>query len=140
MHRKGRAILPAATHFATDADNLFDAGLYVVVDVTVVLRPIRLGHEDLDVLADKLVSRIPEQPFGRRVDRLDQAAVIDGDDGGNRRLQDPPQFRGLACSRGSRGRNLRHAWLPQGHYHSIGYDSYATTHNRSFSEPISIAG
>ena len=113
MQRESRTILAPPTHFSTDADDLFDAGPGVVGDVAIVLGAVGLRHEDLDVLPDELRGAVPEQPFGRRIDRLDQAAVIDGDDGRDRQLQDAPELRGLHCGRGRLAGFLRHEGFPK---------------------------
>ena len=58
-----------------------------------MLFPVGRGHEHLDVLADDLGLRIPEQPFRGRVHRFDGPQLINGDDGVDGRVQDRP------CSR-----------------------------------------
>ena len=46
-----------------------------------MLVPVRLGHEHLDVVAEDVAARMAEEALGRRIHRLDLAALVDGDDG-----------------------------------------------------------
>jgi hypothetical protein len=66
-----------------------------------VLRLVGLRHEHLDVLADQLGRGVTEQALGCGVYALDEPGIIDGDDGGDSRFKDAPQFCGL-CFRRSR--------------------------------------
>ena len=77
---KSGAVLAAALDFAADADDVLFSGLQVPGQIAVVLFPVRRGHEHLDVLADHLLGGIAEHPFGGGIDRLDDAAGVDGDD------------------------------------------------------------
>ena len=54
MHGKGRAVLAQARHLTADTDDLALTGLQIVADIAVVLAPVGLGHEHLDVLPDQL--------------------------------------------------------------------------------------
>ncbi len=87
VHGKGRAILAPACHFPADADNLALAGVAVLADIAVVLAPVRLGHEYLDILPNQLCSRVAEQLFRGWVYALDEAHLINRDDGIDGRLQ-----------------------------------------------------
>jgi signal transduction histidine kinase len=49
-----------------------------------------IAHEHLHVLADQLCRAVTEEALGRRIDALDEAAVVDGEDGRDRGLQDAP--------------------------------------------------
>ena len=60
-----------------------------------MLRLVGLRHEHLHILADQLRRVVAKQAFGRRVDALDQPAVVDGDDGGDRGFQNAPQLGSL---------------------------------------------
>ena len=60
--------------------NLALAGLEMLTNVVVVLVPVGLGHQHLDVLPDQLGCVVSEQLFGSRVDALDNAYRIDGND------------------------------------------------------------
>src|SRR5262249_34092894 len=113
MQWEGRAILPAPAHLAPDSDDLLNPGRGIIGDVSVVLGAVGLRHQDLDVLAHELVSGIPEQPLGGRIDRLDQAEVVDGDDGSDGGFEDPSEFGGLHRSRGRLAGLLRHGGAPK---------------------------
>ena len=86
-----RAVFALADHDAADTDDALLAGLAIVHEVGVVGLPIGGRHEDLHVLADELAAGIAEEAFGRRVDRVDGAALVDDDDGVGRRLGHRPQ-------------------------------------------------
>ena len=58
-------------------------------NVVVVLVPVGLGHQHLDVLPDQLARVVSEQLFGSRIDALDNAYRIDGND----RIHGRPQHR-----------------------------------------------
>ena len=88
VHGEGGAVLAQADDLAADADDLLLAGGQVVVQVAVVLVPVGLGHEHLDVLADDLGGRVAEEPLGRRVHRLDLAVRVDGEDRVDGRVED----------------------------------------------------
>ena len=113
VERKGRAVLAPATHFSANADDLLDAGSQIVGDVAVVLGLVGLRHEHLDVLADQLRCAVAEQALGRRVCALDEPAVIDGDDGRDRRFQDAPKLCGLCFRRSRLTSSLCHDPLPK---------------------------
>src|SRR5262249_47227695 len=95
------------------ADNRPDPSVKVVGNVFVVLGAVCLRHEDQDVLAPQFLFRVPEQPFGGRVNLRDQAALIDRDDGGYGGLQDAPKLGGLGRRRGGLALVLRHGRAPQ---------------------------
>ncbi len=78
--RKGLAVRAPAEHFAPDADDSRLAGREIALDVPVVLRVVRLGHQEIHRLAEDFGRGVPEQPFGRRVERRNSAAVVDHDD------------------------------------------------------------
>ena len=79
--RERGAVLAPADHDATDADDAPLAGLAVARQVGVVGFPMGRGHQHLDVLAHQLGAGIAEEAFRRRVDRIDDAALVDDDDG-----------------------------------------------------------
>ena len=95
VQRKGGTVLAPATHLASNADDLLDAGRLVIAEVAIMLRLVGLRHEHLHIQADQLRRVVAEQAFGRRVDALDQPAVVDGEDGGDGRFQNPPQLGSL---------------------------------------------
>ncbi len=81
VHGEGAAVLTQADHLPADADDLLLAGVQVVLEIAIVFVSIGLGHEHFDVSADDLGGRVTEQPFRRRVHRLDGPAPLDGEDG-----------------------------------------------------------
>src|SRR5207248_641094 len=89
VHRKHRAVFPAANDLAADTDDLLTTGAQVIREISIVLAGIGLGHQDLDVAPDELIGRIAEQPLGRAVDRADRAAIaVDDHDGVDRCIND----------------------------------------------------
>src|SRR5205807_5974838 len=91
IHRENRAVLAQANHFAPDADDSGPTGAEIIPQVTIVLVAIRRWHEDLDVFANDLLRLVSENLFRRRVERLDDAALVDGDDSFDRRFEDGAQ-------------------------------------------------
>ncbi len=86
IDREQRAVLPSADHFPADADNLLDSRLEVIGDVTVVLLGVRLGHQHRDVLSQQLGLAVAKDSLGRRVDRFNDAVIVDANDGVDRGL------------------------------------------------------
>ena len=81
IHREGTAILALAADFATCcSDDMRFARRVVAVQVTVMLAVIGFGHQHLHVLADDLIGLVTEQPLAGRVEALDGAVLIDGND------------------------------------------------------------
>ena len=78
--REDAAVLALRFDLAADADDPGFAGTQVTRDVAVVLFPVGRGHEHRDVASDQLVAGVSEHPLGGRVDRLDRAGLLDGDD------------------------------------------------------------
>jgi len=74
------AVLAAAEDLAADADDAALAGLAVAGEVAVMTGAVGLGHEGADVASKKLAGGPSEHAFGGRVDGVDEAAVVDGDD------------------------------------------------------------
>ena len=85
---KRRPVLAAGDDLPADADDSPLAGPDVTAEVLVVLLLVRRRHEQLDVAADHLGRGEPEQPLGRRVERLDDASFVDGDEGIDGRVED----------------------------------------------------
>ena len=54
---------------------------------------VRRGHQHAHVGADHFGGRVAEQAFRGRIDRLDDAALVDGDDGVQRGFQNGPMPR-----------------------------------------------
>ena len=80
VHRERRAVLAQPLDFPAAADDLRPARREIVGDVAVVRAPMRLRHERPDVAPDDLPGLVSEQALGRRVERLDGAHAVDGDD------------------------------------------------------------
>ena len=74
------------------------------------LAPARLGQEILEAAAEDLARRVAEDALAGRIEGLDVAAVIDGDDGVLDVVEDGLQVRGalLADLAGQRLRFVRH--------------------------------
>ena len=85
------AVLALRLDLAADADDPRLAGTQAMRDVAVVLLPVRRRHEHRDVAPDQLVARISECPLSRRIDRLDRAGLLDGDDGVNGGMENRTQ-------------------------------------------------
>ena len=51
-----------------------------MLEVTVVLLPVRIGHEPGDVFADHFAAPVTEHLFRRAVDALNDALLVDGND------------------------------------------------------------
>ena len=88
VHRERGARLAPPDHLTPDPDDAPDASLAVVLDVPVVLPVVWLGHEHMDVASDDLLGVVLEDPLGARIEGLDLAPLVDGDDAVDRRLED----------------------------------------------------
>jgi hypothetical protein len=96
VDRKCPSILVPTAHSSANANDLLDTGLKVVANVPVVLSPVRVRHQNVDILSDEFRGAIAEQALGRRIDAFDQAPIIDRNDGNDGRLQDAPKLSGLS--------------------------------------------
>ncbi len=110
MHGEGRAIAPPTGDFTADADDLAHAGCKVIGDIAVMRRVVWLGHQEMDIAPDELVLGIVEQACRCRIDRGDDAAAIDGDDGIDRRFEHGLQLAGLPDQVGMVWLLLGHNW------------------------------
>lgn len=86
VHREldgeGRAVFAHRRQFAPRlAQDPRLAGLEIAPQMAVVLGAVRLGHENLDVLADELRCRPAEYPFGRGIDGVDGPGFVDRENG-----------------------------------------------------------
>jgi len=61
-------------------DDLGVAGVFVMIDVTIVLFTVRRGHQHFDIFADDFGGRVAKNCLGRTVKGLDGAAFVNGDD------------------------------------------------------------
>ena len=59
-NRKFFAVFVSAALFSANAYDFLDTGFFVIFDVLVVLAMVRLGHDDVDVLPDRLVCCVAE--------------------------------------------------------------------------------
>jgi hypothetical protein len=80
IHGEDAAVLAPSHHLAPDADDFRLAGGEIVGEIGVVLAIVGLGHQDLDVAPEHLGAPVAEQFLRGRVERLDVAALVDGDD------------------------------------------------------------
>ena len=96
---KDRSVFAPADDLAAEADDRLPTRSNVILQVTIVLEPVGIGHQELHVLADHLVPGVTEHPLGGRIEGLDDAALVDDDEGIDGGGQDG--FRaGLAIAQG----------------------------------------
>ena len=62
-----------------DAKDACLAGGQIAAQVVIVLDPVRIRHQNLDVLADQLGGLVAEHSFDGGVDRSDDAGLVDRD-------------------------------------------------------------
>src|SRR5690606_18361502 len=86
--RKRRSILAPAAHFAANAYDFLFSRAVVVFHVAIVPAAIGLRHQYRHVLTDHLLASIAEQLQRRRIYRLDNTPLIDGDDAVNGMIDD----------------------------------------------------
>ena len=84
-------VLASTKNLAADADDAALPGFAVAGEVAVMPGPVWLGHEGVDVLPEELPGAPSEHPFGGRVDGVDPAAVVDGDDALDGGVEDSAQ-------------------------------------------------
>lgn len=96
------AVLAAAEDLAADADDAALAGLAVAGEVAVMAGAVGLGHEGADVASEELSWGPSEHPLGSRVDGVDEAAVVDGDDALDGGVEDGAEA-GVAVLEGREG-------------------------------------
>ncbi len=77
---KLRVVLAPRFELAPDADDLRLARPHIALDVAVMQRVMRLRHEHVDVAPDQFLGGIAEHRGRRRIDRLDDPVLVDGDD------------------------------------------------------------
>ena len=67
---------------------LCSTGPEIVLQMSLVIALIGLGHEHRDVAADDLLVGVAEDPLGGRIHRLDAPRFVDGDDAVDGRVDD----------------------------------------------------
>jgi hypothetical protein len=97
------AVLAPGAHLAADADDVRVAGGDVAVQVTVVLAGVGLRHQRADVAPDDLLGRVAEHLLRGAAEFLDDAGVVDDDDGVDRGVEDGPVLQSLAGPDVARG-------------------------------------
>jgi hypothetical protein len=92
LAREHRTVPALSDHFATDADDAGFPRAVVPLQVTVVLGVEGLRHQHGDVAADHFVGAVAEDALRGTAELLDDAAVVDDDDGVDRRVEQRPQI------------------------------------------------
>ena len=80
LDREGRSVPPQRLQLAAHANDLGLARAQVVGKILVMPLAMGLRHQHGHVAAEQLGGRIGEQALDRRVDALDDALLVDGDD------------------------------------------------------------
>ena len=93
IHGKNHAVLAPTRYLSPDSDDLFDAGPEVGGKVAVVSLPVGRGHQHLDVLPERLILAVAEQPLGARREQLDRAAFVDDDNAVGNGVEDAAKLR-----------------------------------------------
>lgn len=91
VDRKNLPILPTRLHLPANTDDPSVRGLPIRRQVTVVLVPIRRGHQDADVSADDLALAIAKEALCRGVEGLDGPELVDRDDAVDGTTEDSAQ-------------------------------------------------
>jgi len=100
--REDTAVLALRPDFAAGADDPRLAGGHVPVHVTVVLAPVRVGHQLANVAADDLGGRVAEQLLRCAAELLDRAVVVDDDDRVHGRVEQSTELQLLVGTRSAR--------------------------------------
>jgi hypothetical protein len=77
---EGEVVLAATNHFLPDANDLNLPGAKIVSDEVVVLRVVRITHQQLDVLADAFWSSVAGYVLGTGIEGCDRVVLREGDD------------------------------------------------------------
>lgn len=110
------SVLAAAEDLAADADDAALAGLAVAGEVAVMSGAVGLGHEGADVASEEISRGPSEHAFGGRVDGVDEAAVVDGDDALDGGVEDGAEA-GVAVLEGKGGLGF---WVGFGGVRNVG--------------------
>ena len=89
FHGKHAAATIESLQLAAHADRPGRRSRPIGRKVAIVRTPIRLGHQHLHIAADRLADFIAKHLDRRRIDRSDDASIIDGDDA----IQNVVQYR-----------------------------------------------
>src|SRR5205814_2944293 len=79
-HRKHAAVFAHSSYFASDANDPRFAGAKVAQKISIVLATVRLGHQQLDVAAHQFRLNVAKEPLRRRIGRLNDAVLVNGND------------------------------------------------------------
>src|SRR5690625_468148 len=90
IEREGGPVPFHAGYFTAVADDFPGPSVQIVVDVVVMLLPVGLRHQNVDIFPEYFRLFILEELLGRLVESPDQSALIDGDDGINGCLDNTP--------------------------------------------------
>src|SRR5437867_8279661 len=111
MNGKRAPIFAQSRDLATDTDDPLRAGRQIALEVPVVFFVVRSGHQDIDVSAEDLGARVPEQSFRRWIKGLDASATVDDDDAVDSGLDDGGQNGRVVPRRGPR--RFGHSYLKE---------------------------
>ena len=73
-------VFPKGFHFASDTNNFPDSCLDVILNIPIVLFPMRAMHEHTDVSADHLLDRISKHLCSGLIDQFHNPGFIDQND------------------------------------------------------------
>ena len=80
FNRKGLTISTTSNHFSTDSDDPGFTRTQVAFNVFIVFVTKRRRHQHGNMLSDCLGARVAEHRLGGRIEALDDAISVDGDD------------------------------------------------------------
>ena len=92
---KYSAVFTACHDFAASSNNLRLAARLIALQVLIMVLPIVLSHQQADISTHYLRGRKSEQVFGRAIEELDAAVMINRDDGIDGRVEQGLQFMGF---------------------------------------------
>lgn len=88
VEREAGTIAPLAGHPAANTDDLRNTGLQVRPEIAIVFAVKGLGHEYADIVSERLVPGISEEPTGGFVCSVDDAPVVDRERAFNKGVED----------------------------------------------------
>ena len=92
MHRESGSVLALASHDTANADDMSLACGVIPRQIAVVARTVWIRHQNADVLADRLLFRVPELPLRCAAEELHDPVAVDDDHGIGDGLQDRLQM------------------------------------------------